>query len=101
MCRALGKNTRSPTKLCNWIEAAVVPDISEVTVITLSLFMSTVVGVVGLGREDILTTNSPAVKLIPFICRPILLLMTSAVYVSSVAPCSTSIVNNKSLKLSN
>ena len=52
--------------------------------------MSIVEGLVGVGRDDILIVNSvAAVRDIEVIWKPILLLMTSAVYVSSVAPCST------------
>lgn len=79
-----------------------VEELSDVLAIMRSLFISMVTGLVGLGREDTLIVKSVlASKLMLDILNPILLLTTSDMYVWSLAPCTTSTVRGRSLKLSN
>ena len=102
MCRLLGWKVISHTRLWSWLDAAVVANKSDETTITLSLFMSIVVGVVGVSKDDNFTSNSTSwVRLMPESWNPTLRLITSEEKVSSVPDCSTSTVKLKSLKLSN
>ncbi len=64
--------------------------------------MSTAVGFVGIGNDDILIENFVlAIKLVFVKLNPILLFTTYAVYVLSSVPCTISTRRGKSWKLSN
>ena len=90
------------TRLWSWRVAEVTASLSEVTAMIRSLFISTSAGTVGVGRDEILMENTILARRVsPTMLKPILLLTTSALNVTSLEPCTISTTRGKSWKLLN